>query len=212
MNVRLLFRFWFLVLFLFACAPAPTPAPEPKILNVYATAAARPWLPGVYDCALPDLIIQLSDESAADMVLRIGEPEILSMPVYQIDEEELLIVTSRQSVVANMTLEQVRILFAGVDSPPVQIWVYAEGEDVQELFEQAVMEGRSVTSFARLAVSPQHMSDVLNAEPNAVGILPRHWKMGNPREVYSIGTFPVLAILKAEPQGALLNLLACLQN
>jgi len=114
--------------------------------------------------------------------------------------------------VQNMSLGQVQDLFAGTDSSPAQVWVYASGEDVQEMFEKTVMQGRSVTSFARLAVNPQQMSDVLNAESNAVGVLPRHWKAGDPREVYSVGTFPVLAVLKDTPQGAIQEIIACLQK
>jgi len=63
-----------------------------------------------------------------------------------------------------------------------------------------------------VAVSPQQMSDVLNAESNAVGILPRHWKAGDVREVYSVAKIPVLAITQSEPQGAVNQLIGCLQK
>ena len=195
-----------------SCAPPPTPTPEPQMLNVYATSSAQPWLADVYACAPDGLIINLTDELNADMVVRVGEPEFLSTPAYRIDTQEILVVTHRQSPVQNMTVEAARDLFAGQGDPSVTVWVYASGEDVQRAFEQAVMRGRSITSLARLAVSPQHMSDVLNAEANAVGILPRHWKVGDPRDVYSVGMFPVLAIVKEGPRGAVQELLVCLQK
>jgi len=87
----------------------------------------------------------------------------------------------------------------------VKVWVYSSDGDIQKAFEQAVMAGRSVSSSANLAVSPGQMSDVLDAESNAVGILPRHWKMGIVRDVYSVGNVPVLAIVKEEPQGIVKN-------
>jgi hypothetical protein len=83
---------------------------------------------------------------------------------------------------------------------------------VQEVFDQVVMEGRNVTSAARIAVDPQHMSDMLVNESNAVGILPRRWKVGDSREVFAIATVPVLAITNSEPQGILQDLIACLQK
>ena len=83
---------------------------------------------------------------------------------------------------------------------------------MQRVFEQAVMQGRSVTSLARLATSPQHMSDKLNTEPNTVGILPRHWKAGNSRFVFSIPDVPVLAIANDEPQEGIQAIIACLQR
>lgn len=147
-----------------------------------------------------------------DIFLRIGEPDDLLSPAYQIDEEELLIATHRESPVQNLSLEEAQALFSGLGDASVQVWVYPSELDLQGLFDQFMMQGRSVTSLARVAVNPGQMSDLLNTESNAVGILPRHWKTGNSREVYSVGTFPVLAILKAEPQGAVASVTACLQN
>jgi hypothetical protein len=194
-----------------SCAPTATSAPETQIINVYATPATQPWLPDVYACAPRGTVIRIVNDSlTADIFLRLGEPEILTVPAYQIDTEEILIVTHRQSPVQNMTVEEVRELFAGRGNPSVQVWVYASGEDVQRVFERAVMGGRSVTALARLATSPQHMSDTLNNEPNTVGILPRHWKAGDSRFVYTIPDVPVLAIANEEPRGTMQALIACL--
>ena len=80
------------------------------------------------------------------------------------------------------------------------------------VFDQFVLAERSVVSAARLAVNPQQMSDTLVNEPNTVGILPKHWKVGDSRIVFSVGTVPVLALAKAEPQGVVKELIACLQK
>jgi hypothetical protein len=197
---------------LFSCAPAIPPA-TPQVVTVYSTSAAQPWLPPLYTCAGSSSVIsRVDDSSSADIVLRVGEPEILVSSAYQIDTEEILIVTHRQSPVQNMTLEEARTLFAGQGDPSVQVWVYASEEDVQVVFDQFVMEGRSVSPSARLAVNPQQMSDTLVNEPNTVGILPRHWKVGDVRDVYLVETVPVLALTKSEPQGAVKELIACLQK
>lgn len=200
--------FWWIA----ACAPTPTAASVFQA-DVYASAAATPWLTKAFTCAADsNLVLNVGhDPAQADLTLRIGEPADLSTPAFQIDTEDILVVTHRESPLQNMTLEQVQTLFTNGD-PSVQVWVYAPGEDVQEAFDQAVMAGRPVTSFARLASSPQEMSDVLNAQPNAVGILPRHWLAGSPRFIYSVGSVPVLAVTPSEPQGALKKLIACLQK
>jgi hypothetical protein len=202
-----------LVTLLAACAPTETPIPETEIVDIYATPATQPWLPDAFACAPAGTAIRVAnDPISADISLRLGEPEFLATPAYQIDTEEILIVIHRQSPVQNLTMDDVRELFAGRGDPSVQVWVYAPGEDVQQVFEQAVMQGRSVTSLARLAVNPQHMSDTLNNEPNTVGILPRHWKVGDTRSVYAIPDVPVLAIVKEEPQGVIQAVIACLQK
>jgi hypothetical protein len=175
--------------------------------------AAQPWLPPLYACAgLSTVISRVDDSSLADIILRVGEPDILVLPAYQIDTEDILIVTHRQSPVQNLTFEDARALFAGQGDPSVQVWVYASEEDVQQVFDQAVMEGRNVTPSARVAASPQHMSDVLVNESNTVGILPRHWKVGDTREIFVVLTVPVLALTQSEPRGAIRELIACLQK
>jgi hypothetical protein len=74
------------------------------------------------------------------------------------------------------------------------------------------MEGRIVSPSARVAVHPQQMSDTLVSGANTVGILPRHWKAGDSREVLSVATVPVLALTKTEPQGVVKSLIVCLQK
>lgn len=206
-------QFFFLVLSSFivvSCAPA-TQTSQTQVVSVYATAAAQPWLTEIYTCTDNSSVILNLAADDPDILLRVGEPEIIISPVYQIDEEEILIVTNRESPVQNLTLAQAQDLFAqGSDS--AQVWVYASDADVQIVFDQLVMKGRSVTSFAGLATSPQQMSDRINAEKDAVGILPKHWVTGNVREVFSAGTVPVLAITNEEPQGTVKDLISCLQK
>ena len=202
-----------LMLLVASCVPADVPEFENQIISVYTTPATQPWLADVFACAPKGTVIRVTDDPAsANISLRLGEPDFWSAAVYQIDTEEILIVTHRQSPVQNMSVEGVRELFAGQGDPLVGVWVYASGEDVQDMFEQAVMQGRSITSQARMAVSPQHMSDTLNNEPNSVGILPRHWKTGDLRFVYTIPDVPVLALVDEEPQGAIQAIIACIQK
>ena len=199
-------------LFASSCSTGTPPPSTPVVVSVYSTSAAEPWLSTLYDCAGTTTVLsRVDDSSTADIVLQVGEPEALSVPAFQIDTEEILIVTHRQSPIQNLTLDQVQTLFVQGD-PSVQVWVYASDTDVQNAFDQFVMKGRGVLPSARIAVSPQQMSDTLVNEPNAVGILPRHWKAGDVRDVFSAGTVPVLALTKLEPQGAIKELIACLQK
>jgi hypothetical protein len=205
--------FFFLSSFLlFSCSTNITPM-TPQVVSVYSTYAAEPWLPPLYDCAGTSTVISRVDHPAsAEIGLRVGEPEILTSPAYQIDSEDILIVTHRQSLVQNLTLEEARALFEGQGDPSVQVWVFSSEEDIQQVFDQSVMAGLSVAPSARLAMTPQQMSDTLVNEVNAVGILPRHWKAGDVREVFSVATVPVLAITPGEPQDVIKELIACLQK
>ena len=207
---RILFLFFSFLLF--SCAPAMQPPAQTEAIPVYATPSAQPWMSELFACANNlSLTLKVTAESP-EIYLRLGEPETLLVPTYQIDEEELLIVTHRESPVQNLSLEEAQVLFAGQGDASVQVWGYASEADVQILFDQLVMKGRSVTSFARMAASPQEMSATLNSESNSVGILPKHWVAGNVREVYSAGMAPVLAITMQEPRRGVGELISCLQK
>jgi hypothetical protein len=182
------------------------------VIDVYATGAAQPWLADLYDCAAGEsVVLRLSDLGSAQIVLRIGQPADLGTPAYQIDSEDILIVTHRESPVQNLSADEAWKLFAE-GREGIQVWVFAAAEDVQQILDREVLHGSPVTSLARLATSPQQMSDSLNAEKDAVGVLPRHWKAGNAREVYTIPDVPVLAIVNQEPDVAIKGLLTCLQK
>jgi len=201
--------------FLASCSTnTPLASRTPQVVSVYSSSATQPWRTELYNCAAEaSAVIRLSESiSDANIRLQIGEPEFLSTFAYQIDSEEILIVTNHQSPIQNLTLDEARALFEGLGDPSVQVWVYSSDGDVQKVFDQFVMKGRSVTSSAKVAVSPQQMSDVLVNQPNTVGILPRHWKTGDARFVYTIPNVPVLAITQSEPNGVINQLIGCLQK
>jgi ABC-type phosphate transport system substrate-binding protein len=163
----------------------------------------------------------VADPHAAQLVLRLGQPTSLIDPAYQIATEDILVVVHPQVGVGSLSGAQVRALFlgqvanwkeAGGNDLPVQVWVYAAGEDVQQIFQQTVLLGGPVTSLARLAVSAQDMSDSVGATPGSVGVLTRHWKAGNTREAFLAASVPVLAITPSQPQGAVQALIGCLQK
>jgi len=186
----------------------------PTVVKIYVTAAAQPWLVEVSKCAAKSSVIlnNVIDPAQADITIRVGEPDQWTASAYQIDKEDLLVVTNRESPVQNLNADEARALFAGQGQDDVQIWVYSSGEDVQQVFTREIMHGTRVSSLARLSVSPQQMSDTMNAEKNSVGILGRHWKAGAVRDVFSLPSQPVLALTAAEPQGVIKEILACLQK
>jgi len=180
-------------------------------VDVYATSAAQPWLTELYACAADSGVVLNVNAQSPEIYLRVGEPDVLVSGAYKIDEEEILIAANRENSVQNLTLAEVQDLFAQ-GNPSAQVWVYPSDADVQRVFDQLVMQWRSVSSFARVAVNVQNMSDALKSDPAAIGILPHHSVTNDLREVYSAGTVPVLAVTKSEAQGVVIDLISCLQN
>jgi phosphate transport system substrate-binding protein len=209
------------IAFLTGCSPAASPTPKP-VLEIYTSSSTQPWLAELYQCAdQNEVLLSMSNPGTVDIYLRLGEPENLTSPSYKIDEEEILVVTHPQAGVSSLTLTQVQSIFSGQvanwnevggSDEPIYVWVYADGDDVQQVFNLNVMDGLKVASSARLAVSPERMSDSVGNNPGAIGILPRRWKMGNTHETFIAATAPVLAITRSKPQDYLVNVLTCLQK
>ena len=215
-----------LLLFLTACSPTPAATPvaatlppavtilPANLVKLHTSPSVQAWEADANTCAdkLGLILMEVIDPQQADLVLRLGEPDGLTTPSYKIGQEDLLVVTNRESPVQNSDLAGVQNLFAHPETQQVQVWVYAPGDDAQQVFAKEIMRGQTVSSFGMLAAGPQQMSDTLNQNKNALGFLPRHWKAGSVRDVFSLPNIPVLAIVKAEPQGSIKALLACLQK
>lgn len=214
-----------LTMLLPSCSPA-TPTPAPVSLTVQITTSARSWLPSLVDCAGNFTISteqRLGEDldPNADLVIRIGQPIDLASPAYRIGTEDVLVIINPQNPIRKLSVDQVRGLFSGqiqtwkditgTDSP-VEIWAYPQGEDVQQVFEQAVLAGSPISSAARLANSPEEMAQAVAKDMNAVGILTRHWKTGDVAQVFVATSAPVLVITPTSPKGTRAALLACLQK
>jgi hypothetical protein len=202
-----------------ACAPGGAHTLLP--LRVSATSAAAPWLRNAYDCSPAGTAVVLATPGDAELILRLTEPRPLAGAAYQVGSDDLLIVTHPQVAVGQLAPKQVESLFAGQvhnwrelggADLDVKVWTYAPTVDIQGFFERTILKGRPVSSWAQLAVSAQDMSDSVGSTPGSVGLLPRHWKTGNTHEVLSLAEVPVLAITDETPQGALAELIACMQT
>ena len=202
-----------ILLVLVACSPALNPTPTPRVITIYASPITQPWLTDAYNCAREYQLIlsNVNDPAQAEIAIRLGEPDTLKSLAFQIDRDDILIVTHSESPLQNMSLGQVQALFSN-SGALAQIWVFPPTQDIQQIFTREGMQNTAITSQARLATSPQQMSDALNSDKNSIGILPRRWKTGTAREIFSLADVPVLALTKSEPQGALKELLGCLQK
>lgn len=225
--MRRLFPIGFAALIVLAACGTSTPTSTLQPLTVQYSFAATAWLQTVYRCAGDTLIradpraADYQSFDASDMALRLGQPANPAYPTYQIGTEDILVVVNRQNPTGALTVDQVRGLFTGQiltwksltgSDTQVQVWVFPAGEDVEQLFEQAALGGTPVTSAARLANTPDEMSQAIAGDVNAIGLLPRHWKAGNLSDVFTAASVPVLAVFPSKPAGSLANLLACLQK
>jgi hypothetical protein len=210
-----------------ACTPAVSTA-TPETIRVQYSFATQPWLTSLYNCAGKDIVTaerraeEFQEPQSAELVIRVGQPAYLISRVWQIGSDDLLVIVNSQNPLTKLTASQVRDLFTGQIShwkdingadAPVHVWVFAAGEDVQQIFEQTVVGGSPVTSMARLANSPDDMLKAVSTDVGAIGIITRRLKTETTMDVFTVGSnLPILAITQAEPQGSLSQILACLQK
>jgi PBP superfamily domain len=209
-----------IILLLTACAPAATVA-TPQLVKVYVTSAAASRLTDLYNCSTPSTAILLSDPQTADITIRLGQPDSLSSPAFQVGTDDMVLIVQSQNNIDNLTADQIHSIFLGQvinwkdvggSDMPIQVWTYAQGEDIQHIFEQNVMNNQPVTSLARLAVSAQNMLDSIANNTGSIGFLPRSLVTNSVKDIYKITSVPLLAITKSQPQGVVNDLIACLQK
>jgi DNA-binding transcriptional LysR family regulator len=225
MNKGCLVFLLFINLVISACQGASA-TPPPEVYKVQYTNAALPWLADLGECA-PSAVFQTEqrtprffDLGEVDFAIRIGEPEELTTPAYQIDSEEIVVIVNKGNPIGDMDMEQVRRIFSGAErtwqtgnsSDPIHVWVYAPGEDVEQVFEQVILHGAPVTPEARLAVNIDAMLEAISADDFAVGMLPLHAMTVEVKQAFLIGSFPVLVLSSDEPGSQVLAIIACLQG
>ncbi|MBX3037575.1 MAG: hypothetical protein KF758_11755 [Anaerolineales bacterium] len=192
--------------FLISCSPTQSNT-QTQIITINYSPFIESQMNEVYACANDlSIILKVADKSP-EITFRFGEPDILLNHAYQVGEEEIIIVTNSQSELQMLSLNEVQNLFTSGEN----IWVYSSDSEMQRVFDQTAMQGRSVSSFANVAPNPNIMIQMLEENPDAVGFIPKSLLNQNLKEIYSVGVFPVLALTETEPQGAVKSLIGCLQ-
>jgi len=211
----------FLLSFLLSACGTSTPQVTPQLVSIYISSGAYPIVNKLYNCASNQAIIKLSDPQSADIVIRIGEPDHLNTPAYQIATEDIIVIVHSGTGISTFTMDQVRSIFLGQatnwkelggNDLPIQVWSFSPTEDVQEIFNHTVMEGQAITSTARLAVSGENMATSISSIPGSIGVLPRQLLANNSQDVFTVAKAPVLAITKITPVGPVNEIIGCLQK
>lgn len=201
------------VLLLLGCSPGPEQA-NLQVIFIHVTSSTLPWLEKANTCAETSKInlSNTANSEQADIMIRLGEPINSKLTMFAIDHEDVLVLTNSESPIQNLQLLDVQKLFTQPGDLSTEVWAYSSSEDIQQVFHSKVLPDLTLLSTARLAITPQQMGEALNQNKNSIGILTRHWKAGNLREVFTIKDVPVLAMTKTEPTEQIKELIYCLQK
>lgn len=233
-----------LILLLAACgtAESATPGPTPEAINLIFPPALQPWADKLGACAasnpltaiyfLPSNVTK-SIVSTNEIVLEIGAPSKESSSRYlaRVGWEEIVVIVNQDNELSQLTVSNLRSIYTGQTQAwkdgtglNIQVWVPPSGDPIREIFDQAVLSGRSLTSEAMLAPDPEAMLEAIADNVNAIGYLPEsYFPLADPTLAMKVKTIPlvetvdglrqpVIAVTQVEPQGFMRELLVCLQT
>jgi len=233
-----------LVILLAACqaVPAAPLIPTSQVWEVAGTPSIGWLAPGMNQClqALPDRAIAYSEypalslmDQSADVSLRWDAPVGLNLPTFELGSDHLVIIVHPENPLIQINKVELQAVFTGeystwMDACPeclnlpegdIELWTYAPGDDIQNLFEETILSDSQISTGAYLASSPTDVLNAVSKNPSAIGYLPATWvKESSVQEIMitdlSISTLtrPVLAITSSQPQGALSAWLTCLSQ
>jgi phosphate transport system substrate-binding protein len=170
------------------------------------------------------------DFRSVDLAFRIGN-EVGSYFAAPVGYEQIVVIVNADNPLSRLSIDQLQVLFTGQltqwdvlggSQQMAQVWSYPEGDDVRQVFDDAILGGQRLTTFAQLAPDPQAMLEAVSDDPAAIGYLPERWlKDGlnpNVRVLPLAQTLadslrqPILALAVTEPEGITRTLLLCLQG
>ena len=146
---------------------------------------------------------------------------------YQLREDELVVIVHLENPKKELSQSELISLFTGrlerwneigTLDQDVKVWIFPETNLLSESFQSGVLNGQRFTRLASLAPSSQAMLESVASEPGAIGFLPRSWLTDDVQAIQvdpqlQISTRkPLLALTPSEPQGAVKELIGCLQR
>jgi phosphate transport system substrate-binding protein len=204
-------------------------------VTVAHTPVLRPVREALHDCALalPEIALVVEEtsfpyllETTADLYIWMGEPPE-NFNVYPLASEHIIAIVHPDNPADRLETSALRAIFTGqvrnwdgiggLDHQ-IEVWDYPDGDEIQQLIDQVVMNGETYSSWAWLAPDPEAMQEAIHENTNAIGFIPQAWLTDQLKilqlspELQDDLYQPILMLSKQKPQGGVRSLLFCLQN
>lgn len=224
--------------------PAPSPTPEPITVAV-SPVLGNFWEEILHACAWgqPQTLLVIEeapslypDVAKVDLTLWWGIPNEyphLREPgaaVFSLGAESIAIVIHEENPLTSLSVQDLQKIYnARVETwrqvseknalGEIQVWTYPYAHPLRNAFDLTVLPPENLTSYARLAPSPEAMLEAIQENPSAIGYIPNHFFFKD-SEVKKIPLQPqpagfrqlILGITTEEPEGNMAALLHCLQT
>jgi hypothetical protein len=177
---------------------------------------------------LPLNALQIEDY---DAIIHVGDPPKEAGFSTQVGSVKLVIILNAGNPISILEPSVVKSILTGTitdwqDVSPgdfsepiaIQVWSFPEGDDVRQLMEQILLNGRSISSSNRLVPDEQAMIEAVMSDPSAIGFITDrttpngvHILDVEPSNAFNLPQ-PILASLPAKAQEAIKPLLICLSQ
>ena len=207
-----------------ACTARPLVKEPLQVFSIYATPALEGWLPLVYNCAAETpgmLLSRILDITSADISLRLAAPMNSDAFVYQIGEVEFVVGNNLTNPVRELSESQLTDIFEGKirnwsqvggNDAEIVLWAYGLEDDLQKAFNETLLDGRTLSSFARQATSETMIQQAISIDVRTLGFLSNPQGSKNIQILHSVGKYPVLMIINMNSQNLLRSLMLCIQG
>lgn len=227
---------WLVFLLIIGCTPGATPTPyATPILWQIARTPSLSWLDQSFNLCIQEqnenriVVFEASLDSTlfnnADISFLWGKPVQLNEFAYTLGEDELIFVVHPDNPLQEISLETLRNIYSKQvvywneeQSRIVVPWKYPENNEIQRLAEGLL--GDSIEISVQISTTPDvaGMSAEISLNPDAIGFLPKNRVDSSVKPIRITDfspqstSFPVVALLQAEPDRFQTLWLACVQE
>ena len=217
-----------ILLILTACSPTETipPATATPIYLISYSPSLETHRSEFQNCAneVSNAFFQLRANQAftdetVDLFIRLGDSQSLPDFTAQIGKEEIVVIL-HPSNQTTPTQSELQNIFSGrttnwakIDGQgDIQVWVLPMENETSQIFQEYFLGGMLFSSNAQVAPGPAQILEAVSGDPAAIGYLPQSW-VNSSIEAMDINIeVPVLVFADTEPEGALREFVACLQD
>ena len=156
-----------------------------------------------------------------DLVIQIGEAHSDFSFSAQIASENFFLITHLSQSPQSINMNGIEKLFSGEftnwsdiggGEHLIDLWLPSQSDESRQFLENHILNGQSLSSNAKLSISPDQMRNIISENTDAIGILPGAWLNSSVGSLPFSETIPILVSSPSETQGALREIIACLQS
>ena len=189
------------------------PAMPGTSVAIWRSPALELWFTQPEQCAaeIGLTLVEAPNPADANLLFGFGTPPQNSDHVYQVGSGAISVI-SNDATMASLDAAAITALFTSPPPKDLQVWVYPPEDDLTRTFVQDSLGGKALYPASNVALNNQQMILGVLGSGRAVGVLPTALQTGQFTELARLEDVPILAAAAAEPQGAVLRLLQCLQT